>query len=82
MNFVSDQLANGNRFRILTIVDVFTREALAIEVRHRLRSEDVVRVCNRLIAPSRGVSKDIRGQQQRVFGQGLRPLRLSQQRLN
>ena len=32
MDFVSDQLANGNRFRCLTILDVFTRECMAIEV--------------------------------------------------
>jgi len=32
MDFVSDQLTNGERFRALTIVDVFTRESLAIEV--------------------------------------------------
>lgn len=29
MDFVADQLANGTRFRALTVVDVFTREALA-----------------------------------------------------
>ena len=50
MDFVADQLVNGNKFRILTIVDVFTREALAVEVSSRLRGEDVERVCNRLIA--------------------------------
>ena len=36
MDFVSDQLTNGTRFRALTIVDVFTREALAIRVGQRL----------------------------------------------
>ena len=53
MDFVADQLVDGTRLRILTIVDVFTREALAIEVGHRLRGEDVVRVCNQLVE-SRG----------------------------
>ena len=53
MDFVADQLVDGTRIRILTIVDVFTREALAAEVGHRLRGEDVVRVCNQLVA-SRG----------------------------
>ena len=53
MVFVADQLVDGTRIRILTIVDVFTREALAAEVGHRLRGEDVVRVCNQLVA-SRG----------------------------
>ncbi len=30
MDFVSDALFNGNRFRALTVVDAFTRECLAI----------------------------------------------------
>ena len=30
MDFVADQLANGMKFRTLTIVDVFSKEALAI----------------------------------------------------
>jgi putative transposase len=58
MDFVADQLVNGKKYRILTIVDVLTREALAIEVGSRLRGEDVVRVCNRLIA-TRGVPSRI-----------------------
>jgi putative transposase len=53
MDFVADELTNGNRFRVLTIVDVFSREALAIEVGQRLRGEDVVGVCNRLVAQRR-----------------------------
>jgi putative transposase len=50
MDFVADQLVNGTRFRALTIVDVFTREALAITVGQRLRAEQVVEVCNRIVA--------------------------------
>ena len=50
MDFVSDQLTNGDRFRALTIVDVFSREALAIQVGHSLRGEHVVDVCNQLVA--------------------------------
>lgn len=50
MDFVSDQLTNGQRFRALTIVDVFTREALAIKVGRQLRAENVVEVCNGLVA--------------------------------
>jgi putative transposase len=34
-------------------VDVFSREALAIEVGKRLRAEDVVSVLNRLVAQRR-----------------------------
>lgn len=50
MDFVADQLVDGTRFRALTIVDVYTREALDIVVGQRLRSEDVVAACNRLVA--------------------------------
>lgn len=50
MDFVADQLSGGGRFRALTVVDVFTREALAIEVGAKLRGEDVVDVCNKLAA--------------------------------
>lgn len=53
LDFVADQLANGTRLRALTIVDVFSREALAIEVGQRLRAEDVVSVLNRLVAQRR-----------------------------
>ena len=50
MDFVADQLVNGASIRALTIVDVFTREALSIEVGQRLKGHDVVAVCNRLVA--------------------------------
>jgi putative transposase len=48
LDFVSDQLANGMRFRALTVVDIFTRESLAIDVGQRLRGEDVVATLGRL----------------------------------
>ena len=50
MDFVADQLVAGTRFRALTIVDVYTREALDIVVGQRLRAEHVVDACNRLVA--------------------------------
>ena len=48
LDFVADQLADGRRFRALTVVDVFTRECPAIEVGQSLKGEDVVRVLNRI----------------------------------
>jgi transposase InsO family protein len=39
LDFVADQLSDGRRFRALTILDVFTRESLAIEVGQRLKGE-------------------------------------------
>lgn len=56
MDFVADQLADGRRFRALTILDVFTRESIAIEVGQRLRGEQVVATLNRLHA-TRGAPK-------------------------
>jgi putative transposase len=48
MNFVSDALFDGRRFRALTIVDNFTRECLAIEVAQNLRGEEVISVLEKL----------------------------------
>jgi putative transposase len=48
MDFVADQLEDGTRFRSLTIVDIYTREAVAIEVGQGLRGDDVVRTLNRV----------------------------------
>ena len=50
LDFVADQLVNGPRFRALTVVDIFTRESLAIEVGQGLRGGHVVNVLNRLTA--------------------------------
>ena len=44
MDFISDHLHNGNRFRAKTVIDVHTRESLAIESGQRMTGEDVVRV--------------------------------------
>jgi putative transposase len=54
MDFVADQLADGRRFRSLTVVDIYTRECLAIESEQRLKGEDVVLALNR-IKTQRGV---------------------------
>ena len=56
LDFVADQLADGRRFRALTVVDVFTRESLAIELGQSLKGEDVVRVLSR-ICSQRGSPK-------------------------
>jgi len=56
MDFVADQLADGRRFRSLTVVDIYTRECLAIKSEQRLKGEDVVLALNR-IKVQRGVPK-------------------------
>ncbi len=48
MDFVSDALFDGRRLRALTVVDAFTREALAIEVDQGNKGEQVVAVVARL----------------------------------
>ena len=52
MDFVTDSLFNGRRFRALTIVDKFSRECLAIEVGQHIRGGDVVSVLNRIAGVS------------------------------
>jgi putative transposase len=48
MDFLSDALFDGKKFRVLTVVDNFTRVCLAIEVAQPLTGEDVVRVLTRI----------------------------------
>ena len=50
MDFVSDQTHSGQRFRALTVVDVFTRECLAIEPGKHLGAADVVQTLTRVAA--------------------------------
>lgn len=48
MDFVSDTLSSGRRFRCLTIVDEFSRECLAIHVAHSIPAVRVIEVLERL----------------------------------
>lgn len=47
MDFVHDQLASGRRLRCFTVVDDFTREAVAIDVAHSIPGERVAAVLDR-----------------------------------
>lgn len=58
IDFVSDTLAWGRRIRLFTVVDVFTREVLAIEVDTSLPGGRVVRVLEQL-AVERGAPDEI-----------------------
>jgi len=58
LDFVVDQLTDGRRFRALTVVDVFTRECLAIKVGQSLKGENVVQVLSRICA-QRAVPKTL-----------------------
>jgi putative transposase len=48
LDFVSDSISSGRRFRTLNVIDEFTRECLAIEVDFSFPGERVVRVLERL----------------------------------
>lgn len=41
-DFVEDRTHDGRKIRMLTVIDEYTRECLAIEVDRRLRSDDVL----------------------------------------
>ena len=48
MDFVSDELTDGRRFRALTVIDLFTRECPEILAGRHLRGDDVAAVLERL----------------------------------
>ena len=48
MDFMSDELFDGRRIRVLTLVDNHTRESLAIHVASRIRGLEVVEVLERV----------------------------------
>ncbi|MEO0625156.1 MAG: IS3 family transposase [Pseudomonadota bacterium] len=58
-DFVQDRTRDGRKFRMLTVIDEFTRECLAIEVARRLDSQAVLTVLADLMAV-RGVPGHIR----------------------
>ena len=59
LDFVHDTLATGQTFRVLTVIDEYTRESLAIEVDTSLPALRVVRVLEQLGA-GRGWPEEIR----------------------
>jgi len=59
MDFMNDELYDGRRIRLLTLVDNFTRESLAIEVSDHLGGHRVVEVLMRL-GEERNLPKTIR----------------------
>lgn len=59
MDFLSDQLFDGSKIRILTIVDAFSKLSPAIDVRQQYRGRDVVDTLERVTAIY-GLPKSIR----------------------
>jgi putative transposase len=58
-DFVQDRTRDGRPFRMLTVIDEYTRECLAIVVARNLASDDVLRVLTELFA-ERGPPDHIR----------------------
>lgn len=58
MDFVSDSLYNSRRFRVLTVVDNFSRECPVLEVDHSLTGQRVARVLDQM-ALTRGLPEVI-----------------------
>ncbi|MEO1042647.1 MAG: IS3 family transposase [Pseudomonadota bacterium] len=58
-DFVQDRTRDGRKFRMLTVIDEFTHECLAIDVARRLNSQSVLAVLADLMV-SRGVPDHIR----------------------
>lgn len=48
MDFVHDQLALGNKIRVLTVVDIFSKFSPVIDPKFSYRAEDVVRTLERV----------------------------------
>jgi putative transposase len=61
-DFVEDRTRDGRKFRMLGVIDEFTREALAIKVARKLDSSDVIEVLADLCVV-RGVPEHIRSDQ-------------------
>lgn len=59
IDFMSDSLADGRKFRLLNIIDDFNRESLAIEADTSLPTLRVIRTLNRLVE-KRGKPANIR----------------------
>ena len=49
IDFVHDKLSNGQSYKMLTVLDEYTREALRVAVRPKMEANDVLDVLRRLL---------------------------------
>ena len=47
IDFVHDKLSNGRRYKMLTVLGEFNRQALCVEVRDKMNSDNVLQVMHR-----------------------------------
>jgi putative transposase len=60
MDFASDGLFNGRRFRVLSVLDIFSRECLGIEVNQGIKGQDVVMLLDQVKSTRGGTPRSIR----------------------
>ena len=77
LDFVADQFTDGHRFRALTVLDVYTRECLAIEVGQSLKGYTSYGYCNRSAGSGAHPGSLLR-QRERVHQSGDGPVGVSQ----
>jgi transposase InsO family protein len=58
-DFVEDKTHDGRKFRMFNVIDEYTRECLAIRVRRKLNSKDVLMVLSKLFI-TRGIPDHVR----------------------
>jgi len=58
-DFVADRLSSGKKIRMLTVIDEYSRECLAIRVDYQLKSDDVIDVLSTLFL-TKGLPEYIR----------------------
>jgi transposase InsO family protein len=51
-DFVEDRTHDGRKYRMLNIIDEFTRECIAIQVNRRLKATEVIDVLSDLRSPT------------------------------
>jgi putative transposase len=71
LDFLQDALASGRAIRLLSVLDVFTREALALEVDTSLPGSRVVRVLDRLAGERSAPAKIVLDNGPELIGRAL-----------
>src|SRR5215475_13868668 len=59
MDFMSDGLANGQKLRVLTVLDAYTRECFALDAAVHFRGQDVACVLTELGTRRRGRGRNL-----------------------
>ena len=80
MDFVHDQLVTGRAFRVLTVIDQWSRESVLLEANVALTGQSVVDALEAVVRPSPAAEGDHGRSRHRVHVQGARRMGLSTRR--